>query len=826
MKKILIIFAVLTGASFLLLLLLPFFFRGNIAALAEEQAARYLDTRLDIGKMKLNMFKSFPYLQVKIEDIILYGRGEFAEDTVVSLPSLTASVNILSLIKGREIIIRQIDLKNTRVYAVVSAKGDNNWDILSGKDRTSGEREKKLNSSPSQKQKARLILKDLNIENLFFRYLNIPSSTEILLPEADFRMSGDLSTKQTTLQLWLRLRDAFYRQKKTVWISQWNLEWEAMLDARLQEYFFSIRENQLKINDLALHPKGTAIFGEGKAKLDLNLSLSDAPLENLLALIPRKYKNYTEQLHTDGQFNLNARCTGEYSAHHLPAFNLKFRVEEGSLHYTGSPESIRQIALSLNVGNPGGMADSTTINLEQLSFDLAGQPFHIALQISDLQDPLLKGNVKGTLDFALLSKAFPFLQFTLGGIVTTDLHFSGRYLQLERKNDNDFLAQGELRLKDMFYAGSVFPAGLRIPEGWLRITPTRLTLERLQMQTDSSNLFLKGYISDYLPYFLKGETLKGNFTLLSDRLQLTRLQQTVSGTRDTLPSEKKTDNSTPLLIPNNLQLQLQTDLKNVTAGNLNLQRVKGQIHLSHSVATLKDLQMELLGGSIAVNGKYNTEKYKFPHFNLHIRASELDLREASEAFPLIRNTLPVAMNCEGKISSAFQLSADLSMDKKIRTNTLNGEGYISSKGLLIRESPALKKLADFLQNEELNRLPIGALKINFKIENGNITVPPFTALLAGNPATIYGRQTASGKLDYMLSLNVDRKFFSKDITNLLQAIPGSGNIQNLDIDARITGTLNRPEVKADLSKAFEKVRKSAEKDLKRKALKGLEKLFK
>ena len=136
------------------------------------------------------------------------------------------------------------------------------------------------------------------------------------------------------------------------------------------------------------------------------------------------------------------------------------------------------------------------------------------------------------------------------------------------------------------------------------------------------------------------------------------------------------------------------------------------------------------------------------------------------------------------------------------------------------------KLASVVKNDELSRLSISSLKIDFKIDQGNITIAPFTTRLAGNPATIWGSQTVDGKIDYTISMNIDRKFFGQDIENLLRSIPGSQNIQNLDIDAKITGTLNRPQVQPDLSKAINKVRKAAEKDLKNKALKGLEKLFK
>ena len=92
--------------------------------------------------------------------------------------------------------------------------------------------------------------------------------------------------------------------------------------------------------------------------------------------------------------------------------------------------------------------------------------------------------------------------------------------------------------------------------------------------------------------------------------------------------------------------------------------------------------------------------------------------------------------------------------------------------------------------------------------------------------TIYGNQTVGGQLDYTLSMNIDRKFFGKDIDNLLKSIPGSDNIKNLDIDAKVEGTLSKPVIKPDLSKAIKAVTKAAEKELKGNLLQGIQNLFK
>ena len=131
-----------------------------------------------------------------------------------------------------------------------------------------------------------------------------------------------------------------------------------------------------------------------------------------------------------------------------------------------------------------------------------------------------------------------------------------------------------------------------------------------------------------------------------------------------------------------------------------------------------------------------------------------------------------------------------------------------------------------MKNDELSRLSISKLKIDFKLENGNIIVEPFKTSFAGNPVTIYGNQTVGGQLDYTLSMNIDRKFFGKDIDNLLKSIPGSDNIKNLDIDAKVEGTLSKPVIKPDLSKAIKAVTKAAEKELKGNLLQGIQNLFK
>ena len=171
-------------------------------------------------------------------------------------------------------------------------------------------------------------------------------------------------------------------------------------------------------------------------------------------------------------------------------------------------------------------------------------------------------------------------------------------------------------------------------------------------------------------------------------------------------------------------------------------------------------------------------------------------------------------------------AAQLDREMSPLMNTAQGKGTLSSRGIRINNNPALGQLAAALKNNELNRLDIGSFNINFNIENGDITIQPFKTSFAGNPITIQGKQSVKGDLDYTLSMTLHRRFFGDDINNLLKAIPGANNLQTIDLDAKVSGTLDKPTIKPDLTKAINAVAKEAEKALKGNLLEGLQNLFK
>ena len=455
------------------------------------------------------------------------------------------------------------------------------------------------------------------------------------------------------------------------------------------------------------------------------------------------------------------------------------------------------------------------------------------LLVVNPDDPTLKGGMKGIINFESLKKALPLKNTTLNGILTTDLSFDGKYQYIEKEQYEKFSANGKIALQNVLFKNADFPAGISVPSGEVTITPARLNLKDLKVKINSSDFALAGYLANYLPYVFKDQTLKGNFTLNSKKIDLNEFMANMTTSETDTMQATTTQRPTPaeetssvLAIPKNIELTFGTNIKEILFDSLVINSVKGNIETSGGIATLKNLSMDMLNGNLIMNGAYNTANPAKPSVDLNLRISDIDIHSAYNAFSFIKQSLPIAMNCNGKISTTMKFSSDLDKEMSPIMTTANGSGNLSTKGFVLNDNPAMTQLANLLKNDELSRLSISNLKIDFKIEQGNIIVEPFTTNIAGNPTTFSGSQTVDGKLDYTMSMNIARKYFGKDINNVLKAIPGVNNIQSLDVDVKLGGTLDKPTITPDLSKALKKIEKEASKELKNNLLKGLNKLFK
>ena len=130
MKKFLKITAAVIAILLVLLMVLPYAFKGKIETIIKEEGNKMLTATFDFDNLDISLISQFPSASITLEGFWLKGAGEFENDTLLRCGELTAAVNVMSLIGNNGIEISKIIIDETKAKAIVLQDGRPNWDIM------------------------------------------------------------------------------------------------------------------------------------------------------------------------------------------------------------------------------------------------------------------------------------------------------------------------------------------------------------------------------------------------------------------------------------------------------------------------------------------------------------------------------------------------------------------------------------------------------------------------------------------------------------------------------------------------------------------------
>lgn len=815
MKKFFKIFGGTILVLILLLALLPYLFKDQIMDRVKVEIDKAVDAKIEIADVNLSMFKDFPKLFVEIEGVSVVGKGEFKNDTLAYVGSLYTSVDLGSALSGEQIKVDAIILAQTKVNALVLESGKANWDI------SKASNEEEIAKKSTEASDFKIIFEEVRVEDFQLEYHDASLKTNLILTDLDLSLNGDFSAKETNLNVSTTATGITFDFEGITYLNNANLGLDAALGADLENMVFDFKENKLTLNDLEFGMKGNFAMLKDAYKMDLKLEAKKTDFKSLLSMVPEAFMKDVKGLKTSGKLELNAFVNGEYREDHMPAFGAKLKVTDANIKYPDLPETINNIKIDAEVNHPGGDLDALVTDVNTFHFEVANNPIDAEIHIkTPMSDPEISGLCKGVIDFAKIRHAIPLDSIKIAGIVTSDISFKGRLSAIEKEEYQKFMAKGDLKLKNFEFTTPDFPQGIRIVSSVLSFTPQYISLNSFDSRIGKSDVKLKGRLENYIPYALKGKTLKGNFNMSSNTFDLNEFM-----TEDDAAAVETTDTipMSVVPVPADLDIKFVASMQKIKFDKMLIEDVKGLIVVKNSVAKLTNLSMNMLKGQMTVNGSYSTQDIKKPNFDFGLDVNNFDIKSTYESLSMVKKMIPIALNCDGKVSADLNLKSLLNQEMAPVINTMNGKGSFHSRGIIIKDSKAFVALAKALKNDSYKRLSISKFDLDFVITNGNIEVKPFTTNIAGNPATIYGTQSVDGKLNFTMDMKLPKEELGKDVNKFLDMLPGNKTIPKLDVSVKITGTASDPKVNLDMSRAIKQAKDAALKELKRKTKKDLEK---
>ena len=346
MKRILVILLIVIVVLLGAVLAIPVFFKENILNTAKTTLNKQMDAEVEFADLKLSLFKNFPKVTVELQEVMIKGKEEFAQDTLLNVPRFAATMNLSSLFSSNR-SIEEIVLDNPSLNLVVAESGNVNWDVAPASDS-----EEKESASTDDKEEFQLALKNIEVNNAHFVYNDKLAKMRADLEDINMNISGEMFGNTTQLNIGGVVRNLTYSMEGTAYVSNTSLELNTLLDVDFESMLFSIAESELLVNRLPLELSGDVSIPNDTTFMNLQLKTKASDFENFLALVPKDYEEYLKDITTTGSATISGGVSGYLIDEDYPKIDFQVKVDKGNLKYAEMPEEIKNISAEMLIEKP------------------------------------------------------------------------------------------------------------------------------------------------------------------------------------------------------------------------------------------------------------------------------------------------------------------------------------------------------------------------------------------------------------------------------------------------------------------------------------------
>ena len=781
MKKALKIVGITLGVILVLLLVLPFAFQGKIEKIVKQEGNKMLNAQFDFGALDISLLRNFPSASVTLEDFYLKGAGAFADDTLIQAGELTAAVNLFSLFGNSGYDISKIIIEDTKVNAIVLENGQPNWDVM----KASAGKDTIQEASSTESAPIRIKLKKLSIKDLSVSYDDRQAGMYAAIRNLKATCSGDFGSERTLVDLEMETPSLTYRTGGVPFLNHATLKADMNVDADLVNNKFTLQDNSISLNAIKLNIDGWAAMQDSGIDMDVKLNTNEVGFKELLSLIPAIYAKDFQDLKTDGKASLTAFAKGTLSQDKVPQFEAALQVEDAMFRYPSLPAGVEGIHIAATVKNPGGNIDATEVTVNPFSFTLAGNPFSLKVLVkTPVSDPELQATAKGTLDLGKIKEVYPLEDMTLNGTIQADMNLAGRLSYIEQAQYDKMQAEGSIRLNGMKLDMEDLPT-VDIRRSTFSFSPRYLQLNETTVNVGNNDLTLDSRFENYLGYALKGSTLKGNLNIHSNHINLNDFMSTdTTAVQAQAPADTTATSTGAIRIPENIDFNMQANLKEVLFGKMKLENVNGTLLVKNGTVDMRNLSFGTMGGNITANGAYSAPKASQPRLSAGFDLKDIAFAKAYQELGLVQQLAPIFEGLKGNFSGNLQIDAPLDANMNPVMQQVQGSGKLSTKDLSLSGVKFIDQVADIVKKPSMKDIHVKDLDLGFEIKDGRVNTQPFDLKLGDYTMNLSGSTGLDQTIDYRGKIT----------------LPSGGIGSKLGtVDMTIGGTFTSPKVGIDMA---------------------------
>ncbi len=486
MKRALIITGITLGSLLLVLIVAVLiviyivFTPARITPIARQAAAEYITCEHEIGEVDLTFFSTFPRFGLRADGLLLINpKAGSQNDTVVSAPRFTATVDVMEFVNNKRLVIHEAILDDASVNFFIAPDGTTNLTdvFVTSPDTT----DTTAFSLPFDE----LRVEGLRIAARGITFVDAKDTIDASLGRTE------LSAKAASwddMLIGLDAQDVCAHIKGETYADSLHIELIAPLAMNLDAMHFVLDGARLAVNDFNLRIEGETTIGDSIA-LDVQLETDKWQIKPLLALVPQTFTKSLSDLDIDGTLQLEATAQGYYADSVMPHIQAHLVLKDGEGMYKPLPYALRNVKIDADADLRMNKGESSSVTIRTLEAKTKKSAVSAKGTVDDLLGNMLM-DMHLTLDANLPDFAYFYPKnMTLNGRAKGKANARIRLDDLTAMRLEKGRIDADLNLSDIRYATDSMEAELPLTHARIHLpnpkpSKPKLNWARIDLETD------------------------------------------------------------------------------------------------------------------------------------------------------------------------------------------------------------------------------------------------------------------------------------------------------------------------------------------------------
>lgn len=767
-----------------------YLFKDKIIAVVVSAANEQLNTKVQVKKIDLTFWKTFPNLSIEFDHIFIQDTypEATAVDTLFYTEKLRLRMNPIKALQ-RNYTIDQIDLYPGTLQIKVNEQGEGNYSIFK-------EKEDKGESAPVD-----IDLKKIFIDQLRFKYddksINQCYATDLQKME----LEGDFTQSIFTIHAKADQVVREIRVGNINFVRDKNAQMDINISVNQNTGSIHIPQSTIFIEQLPFYFQGFVRPDSLQFKVDANnIGLVDIA-RNLNIKEVDNVKKYSGK----GQVSFHFLVEDDRINEAAPVLECQFGVKNGELIEPTQKVKISNIQVNGEFTNRGG-SKKEHLTVHQFDFSTVSGPFKGNLKVTEFNAPRYVGKLNGVLALGMIQSIYP-LAYVDRMTGTMDIQSQFDLKTQLGPNDKWQVNPNLLVVQSILKNASIkLQNDERLYEqinGAIDLNSTRAHVQDLTVRVKNSDLTVNGTASNFIDFINDKGNIDIAMNLRSRRLTFMDFYTETAVAQQT--GKPSTVNTAPrqYIFPHNMVGNIQLSIGTVDFRGHLFENASGNVRLSNRVMDFSSIQFKTSGAHIAGNLKIEERSPEFFHSTMQFGGSGIDMQRILKDWNNFDQEVIRSEHLSGTAQVQMKLTAPFDMRNGINYKNIQSTIYLKVMDGRLKNVEALKEVSKSMKTpaahlvigkknvesigNRLNDIQFKTFENTIEINNGLIRLPNMSIENTVMNIQLNATHDFDNNIDYRfgfrfrdLKTNKDSEFGNvvDDGTGLLVFLKMYGNLAN------------------------------------------------